>query len=144
MVDNFYNSQQWRELKRKAFKRYGRKCQATGLTEKDGIVLSVDHIKPRSKRPDLALKLSNVQILELGLNKTKGARIVKDWRPLKWRVYYGFLLFVKRLVYALLTIGLSVILILCIWYEYDRVSFASFLAQIPIATFSDHILKYYE
>ena len=50
--------------------------------------LSIDHIKPRSKYPHLALRLSNVQVLELGLNKTKGARIVKDWRPLKWKAYY--------------------------------------------------------
>lgn len=81
-------TKEWDRLKIKVYARYGRKCMATGLEEKDGVILSVDHIKPVKTHPHLALKLSNLQILELGLNKTKGARIVKDWRPLQWRFYY--------------------------------------------------------
>ena len=101
---DFYQSTEWKALRKKAFKRYGHRCHATGLTEKDGITLSIDHIKPRSKYPHLALKLSNVQVLELGLNKTKGARIVKDWRPLKWKAYYIILRVLKT---SLLVIALS-------------------------------------
>ena len=80
---------------------------ATGLTEKDGVTLSVDHIKPRSKRPELALKLSNVQILELGLNKTKGARIVKDWRPLRWKAYYSLIRILKLALSVMFTAFLA-------------------------------------
>lgn len=109
-MTDFYSSAEWSALKKKAYKRYGRRCQATGLTEKDGITLSVDHVKSRSKWPHLALKLSNVQILELGLNKTKSNRANWDWRPLHWRAYYQAVKWVKRLLVALLAVSLALLL----------------------------------
>ena len=83
-VDNtdskaFYSSKEWAAIKVRVYERYGRRCMATGLTEDDGITLSVDKIKPRSTHPHLALKLSNMQVLELGLNKTKSNRA--EWEP---------------------------------------------------------------
>lgn len=104
----FYASKEWADLKKKVYKRYGRRCMATGLTEEDGITLSVDKIYPRSDYPHLALKMSNMQVIELGLNKTKGKRIIKDWRPLKWRIYY----FIIRLAKAL---GVTLILLLTLF-----------------------------
>ena len=110
-MTDFYQSKEWQALRKKAFKRYGHRCHATGLTEKDGITLSIDHIRPRSKAPHLALKLSNVQVLELGLNKTKGARIVKDWRPLKWKAYYIIIKWIKRVLLS------SLFLLCCLWLD---------------------------
>jgi len=106
----FYSSKEWRKLKERAYKRYGRKCMATGLTEKDGITLSVDKIIPRSKAPHLALKLSNVQVLELGLNKTKSNRANWDFRPLRWKFYYFSIRWIKRLLVAL-SVGILAILL---------------------------------
>ena len=87
-MGDFYQSKEWVALKKKVYKRYGRRCMATQWTEKDGITLSIDHIKPRLKYPRLALSMSNMQVLELGLNKTKSDRIISDFRPLRWRLYY--------------------------------------------------------
>jgi len=123
LVD-FYSSPEWSALKKKAYKRYGRRCQATGLTEKDGITLSVDHVKSRSKWPHLALKLSNVQILELGLNKTKSNRANWDWRPLHWRIYYQAIKWFKRLIMC------SVItLLFAIWSDLLTLTALQSLAQ---------------
>lgn len=107
---DFYQSKEWAELKRKAYKRYGRQCMATGLTEKDGITLSVDHIKPRSKAPHLALKLSNVQVLELGLNKTKSNRANWDFRPWQWKLYYRIIKMTKDI--TITTIGVAFLFLL--------------------------------
>lgn len=62
LYGGFYNSPQWRELRYKAFKKYGRKCACCGATAKD-TRLHADHIKPRSNYPELQLELSNLQIL---------------------------------------------------------------------------------
>lgn len=103
--DDFYQSDAWRSLTKKVYKRYGRQCQATGLKEKDGITLSIDHIKPRARYPKLALSMSNLQVLELGLNKTKGLR-EWDFRPRRWRLYYKF----KKLILCLLLVASIVLL----------------------------------
>src|SRR5574343_488507 len=53
---NFYDSKEWLELRYKVLKKYGGKCQLCG-DQKYG--LHVDHIKPRSKFPELELEESN-------------------------------------------------------------------------------------
>ncbi|MDP2562764.1 HNH endonuclease [Psychrobium sp. 1_MG-2023] len=60
---DFYSTQQWKELRYRAFKQYQNKCACCGATPETGAVLHVDHIKPRSKYPELALCLDNLQIL---------------------------------------------------------------------------------
>jgi hypothetical protein len=108
--DLFYQSPQWKKAKERAYKRYGRRCMATGLTEKDGIVLSVDKIKPRSKWPHLALKLSNHQILWLELNRIKSDKYIFDARPLFWRWYYKAQALLKWTILALAAFALALIL----------------------------------
>jgi hypothetical protein len=76
--DSFFDSREWKELRYKAIKLHGRKCMACGQT--DGI-FHVDHIKPRSKFPELALVLSNLQVLCADCNLGKGAWDQTDWRP---------------------------------------------------------------
>jgi 5-methylcytosine-specific restriction endonuclease McrA len=46
-------------------------------------VMHVDHIKPRSKYPHLALRESNLQVLCEACNLGKGNWDETDWRPLK-------------------------------------------------------------
>ena len=72
----FYESQQWRVLRYKALKLHGAKCQLCGAKG----TLHVDHIKPRSKYPELELRLDNLQVLCEQCNLGKGAWDESDWR----------------------------------------------------------------
>ena len=60
--DTFYDSKEWREVRYKALKLHGRQCLCCGA-KPPGVVLHVDHIKPRSKFPNLELDINNLQIL---------------------------------------------------------------------------------
>ena len=77
---SFYESDSWRLLRYQALKRHGAKCQLCGATKQDGAILQVDHIKPRSKYPNLALSLDNLQVLCRPCNLGKGAWDESDWR----------------------------------------------------------------
>ncbi|NTU49425.1 MAG: HNH endonuclease [Desulfobulbaceae bacterium] len=79
-VVSFYDSDEWKALRYKAFAQYGNKCQACGRSPKDGIVLHVDHIKPRFKYPELALSIDNVQILCADCNLGKSNKYEIDHR----------------------------------------------------------------
>lgn len=58
----FYQTDEWRRLRYQALIKLGRKCQCCGA-KPPAVILHVDHIKPRSKYPELELDLSNLQIL---------------------------------------------------------------------------------
>lgn len=79
-VDAFYSSYEWRKLRYAAIKLCGGKCMACGRSPYDGAVLHVDHIKPRRKYPELALVLSNLQVLCNICNHGKGNWDETDWR----------------------------------------------------------------
>lgn len=70
----------WRSLRMKAIKIYGRECMCCGASKENGAVINVDHIKPRAKNPELALDLSNLQILCHECNHGKGNWDETDWR----------------------------------------------------------------
>ncbi|WP_434670333.1 HNH endonuclease [Klebsiella sp. B345] len=77
----FYNSREWRALRYQALKKYGGACSACGRSAaKHGVVIHVDHIKPRSKYPHLALRLDNLQLLCHECNLAKGNRDEIKWR----------------------------------------------------------------
>ena len=76
----FYDSREWRTLRYSALKLHGAKCQCCNATREDGVKLHVDHIKPRSKYPELELELSNLQILCEDCNLGKSAWDQTDWR----------------------------------------------------------------
>lgn len=59
---DFFNSQNWKELRFIVLKEGGYKCVACGVSSQNK-VLHVDHIKPISKYPELALDKSNLQVL---------------------------------------------------------------------------------
>ncbi len=78
-VVNFYNSHEWKRLRLKAFEAYGTKCQCCGRFPPE-VILDVDHIKPRSKFPELALDLKNLQILCRDCNQGKSNITDVDFR----------------------------------------------------------------
>lgn len=81
-ADPFLESYAWRQLRMKALIQQGRRCLCCGATPGDGkTVLHVDHIKPRRLFPELALELSNLQVLCDVCNHGKGNWDQTDWRP---------------------------------------------------------------
>lgn len=76
--EGFYTSKAWRELRYKALNLYGRICMSC---KAKNIEMHVDHIKPRSKFPELELDLSNLQILCVDCNLGKSNYDQKDYRP---------------------------------------------------------------
>jgi len=59
----FYRSAAWRKLRFSVLVECGARCSACGVPACEGVVLHVDHIKPRSKFPELALDPANLQVL---------------------------------------------------------------------------------
>lgn len=78
----FYRSKEWRKLRTRVLEKYECKCMMCGRSPKDhGIVIHIDHIKPRSKHPELSLDFDNLQILCEDCNLGKLNRYDTDWRP---------------------------------------------------------------
>jgi len=79
-VTDFYQTQEWKLLKQQCLMKMGFKCFKCKKSPFDGVVIHVDHVKPRSLYPSLALKLSNLQPLCESCNTSKGTKIA-DYRP---------------------------------------------------------------
>lgn len=77
----FYESDEWRALRYRVLVHYGRRCMCCGVTPADGKKMHVDHIKPRSRFPELELAFSNLQVLCEDCNLGKMARDQTDFRP---------------------------------------------------------------
>lgn len=78
--EGFLKSYEWAKVRYKALMKCGRKCLLCGRSPKDGIVLNVDHIKPRKTHPKLALDINNLQVLCGDCNHGKGNWDETDWR----------------------------------------------------------------
>lgn len=74
----FYESDAWLRLRYQTLIRYGRVCMLcrTAIGE-----MHVDHIKPRSKHPELALDPENLQVLCRACNIGKSNTDETDLRP---------------------------------------------------------------
>jgi 5-methylcytosine-specific restriction endonuclease McrA len=79
----FLESYEWRSLRMEVLAKYGPVCMCCGATREDGEKMHVDHIKPRRKRPDLALIFDNLQVLCGTCNHGKGNWDETDWRPVE-------------------------------------------------------------
>ena len=79
-TDDFLQTYEWRRLRMEALKMHGARCQCCGATPADGVRMHVDHIKPRRLFPQLALTLSNLQVLCEACNHGKGNWDMTDWR----------------------------------------------------------------
>ncbi len=65
----FLRSSEWKALRAMVLARYGAICMACGQDS----LIQVDHIKPKSTHPHLALDESNLQVLCWPCNKLKWA-----------------------------------------------------------------------
>lgn len=70
----------WSRLRYEAFRKYGNKCKLCGRAPKDGVVLHIDHIKPKSKYPELSRDINNLQVLCEQCNVAKSNAYEDDWR----------------------------------------------------------------
>lgn len=73
----FYNSPEWKNVRAQVVSERPRICESCGRRIRSARDLTVDHIMPRSKFPDLALEKSNLQVLCRRCNSAKGARITE-------------------------------------------------------------------
>ena len=78
---SFYASRAWKELRYRVLVKSGQRCQCCGASAARGAALHVDHIKPRSLYPELALDESNLQVLCCDCNTGKSNRDDTDFRP---------------------------------------------------------------
>jgi 5-methylcytosine-specific restriction endonuclease McrA len=76
----FYESREWRSLRYRILREQGGNCLLCGRGREHGVVLHVDHIKPRYHYPELELDPSNLQVLCEDCNMGKGASDQTDWR----------------------------------------------------------------
>lgn len=76
----FFNSREWLSIRYEAFAKCGSSCLVCGRNRKHGITLHIDHIKPRSKYPELALDPNNLQVLCKDCNIGKSNKDEIDWR----------------------------------------------------------------
>ena len=75
--EDFYASRPWQELRYQALLKHGRKCQCCFATN---IELHVDHVRPISKYPNLALDFNNLQVLCRACNLGKSNKDETDFR----------------------------------------------------------------
>jgi hypothetical protein len=80
MSDDFYESREWLDLRYRVLKRAGGCCKLCGCRGTADSPLQVDHIKPRSLYPDLALVEANLQVLCKACNGGKSNKDETDWR----------------------------------------------------------------
>ena len=76
----FYWSDEWRTVRFTALRRNRGACELCGNGPSPGKPLHVDHIKPRSKYPKLALDPDNLQVLCIDCNLGKSNADETDWR----------------------------------------------------------------
>lgn len=75
MGNEFYRTREWRSIRWDVISRSNGKCSVCGKSNKEhGIIIHVDHVKPRSKFPELELDKNNLQILCEECNIGKGAK----------------------------------------------------------------------
>jgi len=75
MKTEFYQTREWRSVRYDVIRSSNGKCVLCGRSPAaHGVVLHVDHIKPRSKFPALELDCSNLQVLCEDCNIGKGAK----------------------------------------------------------------------
>lgn len=77
---SFYETDEWRRLRYEVLRNSKGRCECCGHGPRKGKPLHVDHIKPRSKYPELELEITNLQVLCDDCNLGKGAWDETDWR----------------------------------------------------------------
>ena len=71
----------WRKLRAEAIEVYGGECAACGRSKQfEGVTMHLDHIIPKSHKPELALNFANLQLLCEDCNMGKSNKYSTDWR----------------------------------------------------------------
>lgn len=78
--DGFYESRAWLDLRYRVLQKSGGSCKLCGCRATPENPIHVDHIKPRSLHPELALIESNLQVLCKSCNLGKSNKDSTDWR----------------------------------------------------------------
>lgn len=78
---NFYKSRVWKIVRQRALKIYGAECHCCLSQGSKLEPLHVDHIKPKSLYPRLALDITNLQILCKKCSEQKSNLHETDYRP---------------------------------------------------------------
>jgi hypothetical protein len=78
--DDFYDSPEWLDLRYRVLQKSGGSCKLCGCRATPENPIHVDHIKPRSLHPELALIESNMQVLCKSCNMGKSNKDETDWR----------------------------------------------------------------
>jgi hypothetical protein len=78
--DDFFQSPAWLRLRYEILKKHHGRCQACGRSANDGVIIQVDHIKPRSKYPKLALDPEHMSVLCQPCNVARSNSDQTDWR----------------------------------------------------------------
>lgn len=78
-VANFCMTREWLQVRRMVLDAVGSVCMCCGATHRDAVI-TVDHIKPRSRFPMLSLSPSNLQVLCYECNVGKGSDSEMDYR----------------------------------------------------------------
>ena len=68
----FYSSPEWNLIREQVIKEKGRVCSECKKYIRNNKDVTVDHIRPRSKYPDLALEKQNLRVLCRRCNSSKG------------------------------------------------------------------------
>jgi 5-methylcytosine-specific restriction endonuclease McrA len=82
---NFMQTEEWlqeyRKIRYRTFLKYGQICMVCFTKGEEHNPIHCDHIKPRSRFPELSLDPHNMQVLCLECNYGKGNWDETDWRP---------------------------------------------------------------
>ncbi len=70
----FYSSPEWNLIRKQVIREKGWICSKCGESIKNSYDVTVDHIRPRSKYPELALDKQNLCVLCRSCNASKGDR----------------------------------------------------------------------
>ncbi len=79
----FLSTPQWRRVRYDALRANDGRCELCGRNKHQlppGEYVTVDHVKSRRARPDLALDVRNLAVLCSADNAGKGNRYADDWR----------------------------------------------------------------
>lgn len=79
-IETLEDNEKWRALRYQALKAGKGKCCLCGRSSKEGVILHVDHIKPKTLYPELRYEITNLQVLCDDCNLGKCNFDDTDWR----------------------------------------------------------------
>lgn len=78
--EDYHNTSRWKDLRYWVLREHEGRCCLCGRRATEGRPLEVDHIKPKSKYPQLQWDWDNMQVLCKDCNQGKSNKYEDDWR----------------------------------------------------------------